>query len=86
MARLDNESNVNVGRYHLEIHFFAGRFAAEKGLSRKHLVDNCRSVIAVVLHGYPIADARQFNRGFNLEIELPGDFRGDFLGLISDEV
>jgi len=49
-------------------------------------MDNCCSFVVVVLHGYPITDTRQVNRGFNLEIKLPGEFSRDFLGLISDEV
>ena len=49
-------------------------------------MDNGGSVIAVILYGYPIADTRQTNGGFYLEIELPGQFGRDFPGLISDKV
>ncbi|MFZ1986656.1 MAG: hypothetical protein WAU91_19760 [Desulfatitalea sp.] len=83
---MNDKGDIDVGGNHLQIDLGTGGLAPQEGLPRKHMVDDSRGVIVVVVRGHPIADTWQVGGTIDLVRKLPRYLGWDFSGFISYEV
>jgi hypothetical protein len=86
IARLHDESDIDIGSNHLVFNFVTGGFAPQEGSSWEEVMDDRERPIIVVLDENPVPNTREFLACVGRKEELACRLRLNFIVLVPNEI